>query len=112
MPDLFTLWTCLGLMAATWAYALILRRLRPLYEPRWVWLTVVIGNAIVGVAVGVRCFLLPIPPYDGTTLLVWSFWQWVWHFAAGGTPIVIWQVMDDRAALEQALKATLGRKTG
>lgn len=110
MPDLYTLWTCIGLMVATWLYSRILKRIRRIYEPRWVWLTVVIGNVIVGTAVAVRLFALPTPNYDAPTLLVWGFWQWVWHFAAGGFPIVAWQVLDDRAALEAALRATLGRK--
>lgn len=111
MPDIYTAATCLVLMLVTWLYSRILKRLRRVYEPRWVWLTVVIGNTIVGTAVAVRIFALPLPDYPAATLLVWGFWQWLWHFAAGGFPIVAWQVLDDREALEAALRATLqGRK--
>ena len=111
MPDSYTLATCVLLLAITSLYALLLRKLRRWYEPRWVWLTVVIGDLLVGLLVGVRLVVLPIPAYDGATLMVWSLWQWFWHFAAGGFPIVAWQVIDDRAALAAALKAALASKS-
>jgi hypothetical protein len=110
MPDQFTAGTCLAILLLTWAYSLGLRRIRTTYIPRWTWATVVAGVTLVGLVVAARLFLLPLPAYQGELLAAWVWWQWVWHFVAGGLPIIWWQLDEDRRALETALKADRPRK--
>jgi hypothetical protein len=71
----------------TTAYSIILHAFHNSYHPRWTWLTVVIGNSILGGA-----------------------WAWVWfrgalplaialfYFetqVAGGMPVVVWQLWEN-----------------
>lgn len=109
MPDLYTLATCALLAILTWGYTLLLRGPLSSYEPRWTWLTVVVGVALVGAGVAARMFLLPIPAYEGATLLAWGWWMWVWHFTAGGLPVVWWQIDHDHKALQRALEVARKR---
>lgn len=70
------------LAAAAGFYALVLSKMRARYEPDWTWVTVVIGNGLIGLALwgmelsGVRI----------TFLLV------LLANIAAGAPIIIWQV--------------------
>lgn len=88
---------------ATSLYAVLLERLHKAYEPRWTWATVVVGVSVVLLGVLARIELLPLPELPPIALA-----RWVWclvggHFVAGGAPIVIWQVWQERRMLLDAL---------
>lgn len=105
--------TYAALFLATSLYALALERLRRdprrTYAPRWTWLTVVIGVAIVGAFVALR-LALEVPPLTGQALAWWEWWVWVGHFVAGGAPIVIWQEVIDRRDSDAAMERLLERR--
>lgn len=88
--------TYLCLFFATSGYALLLESLRRRpewsYVPRWTWLTVVIGVAIVGAFVALHLWVLPAAPEPDR----WQVWRvWFLHFIAGGIPIIAWQDVTD-----------------
>lgn len=107
--------TYLFLFFATSAYALILERFRRdathHYAPRWTWVTVVVGVAIVGAFVALH-LLAGIPTGNAATVAWRVWWIWFWHFVAGGAPIIAWQVIVDRRDIEQALRASMSRRQG
>lgn len=95
--------TLTGAFVSSSCYAYVLDRFQRRYEPRWTWLTVVGGVALVGSWVAMR-IALGIP---GAT--PWEVWLLgLWHFVAAGLPIIFWQSWQDRdmlaAALDRALK--------
>lgn len=111
MPPIATVSYAL-LFLSTTAYAIVLEHLRRdvvrTYAPRWTWLTVVIGVAIVGAFVALHQALY-IPhayPYD---VAWWAWWVWVGHFVAGGAPIIIWQLIVDRRDADAAIQHMLER---
>lgn len=63
-------------------YAIILEQIHDRYVPRWLWLTVVIGNGLVFGAL----WLMEMYGVSLTALIVLE------ANAAGGTPIIIWQL--------------------
>jgi uncharacterized membrane protein len=82
-----------ALSATTALYAFVLERLNERYVPNWTWLTVVIGNALIGGA-------------------LWAVERWsepltfgVYLFAniAAGGPIIGWQLwQNERRRRERA----------
>lgn len=112
MTDLYSTLTCIVLACATTGYALYLRSKRGGYAPKWTWLTVVGGVAIVLVVAGVRFIFLPLPTfppgYSPDDLvrwaLLWALLQVFWHFIFGGAPIIIWQINQVSEQLEAALR--------
>lgn len=85
-------------------YAVVLERLGKAYEPRWTWLTVVLGVALVMLGVAARIILVPLPDMAGVALAWWVWETTGWHFVAGGAPIVIWQIWQERRMLLDALR--------
>lgn len=100
--DAWTVATCGGLAVTTTAYALFLRANKRRYIHRWTWATVALGVGIVLGWVAFR-FGLPVEGVPSAALLGWAWMITFAHFVAGGTPIIIWQVAEDRADLEAAL---------
>jgi hypothetical protein len=79
---------CTGILyAAVLEYGLQRR-----YEPRWTWITVVIGTALVGLLVALRLALAPAPDLAGSDLAWWVWWLVAWSFVSSGSPIIVWQV--------------------
>lgn len=79
------------LFGAAGFYALILRALRRsvryTYEPDWTWVTVVIGNALIGLALlGMEQSGVPL-----------TFVAVLLANVAAGTPIIIWQAGEQIA---------------
>lgn len=101
--------TLIALALCTLTYAVVLELMRKHYETRWTWLTVVVGVTLVGLFVRWR-FTLGLPDLNGAALADWCWWQWVWHFCAGGAPIVGWQIWQDRRLLLRALDYTKGQR--
>jgi len=85
-------------------YAFLLERLGKAYEPRWTWLTVVVGVGVVMLGVAARITLLPLPALPPGALAWWVWLQTAWHFCAGGAPIIIWQIWQERRMLIDALQ--------
>lgn len=88
--------TYVCLFFATIGYAFLLEALRRnpdrSYVPRWTWLTVVVGVAIVGAFVALHLWALPAAPEPDR----WQVWlAWLFHFIAGGIPIIAWQDYTD-----------------
>ena len=94
--------TTAELAAATTAYAVALELMNKRYETRWTWVMVVAGVAMVGAATA-RRFAKPLPPLEGRALAWWCWRQVALHFVAGGTPIIIWQIWQDRRLIIAAL---------
>lgn len=88
---------------ATSLYAVLLERMNKAYEPRWTWATVVAGVSVVLLGVLARIELLPLPTLPPIELARWVWRLVVGHFIAGGAPIVIWQVWQERRMLLDAL---------
>lgn len=84
------------LFIATSLYAIGLQRIHDLYSPNFVWVTVVVGNAMIGGALAALCW---------ADVLPWAaFSHLVGLNVAGGTPIIIWQLWQAnqrRIALER-----------
>jgi hypothetical protein len=77
-----------GLVAST-LYAAYLNTLDGRYNPRWTWVTVVIGNALIGLTFAAFCAL---------GILPWLAFQLLFATnVALGAPIIIWQLGFDRA---------------
>ena len=91
-------------------YAIVLDRLGKAYEPRWTWLTVVVGVGLVMLGVAGRIALIPLPELAGVELAWWVWRTTAWHFVAGGAPIIIWQVWQERRMLVDALRYRSGEK--
>jgi hypothetical protein len=85
---------------ATSAYAAYLETLHKSYDPDWTWLTVVGGNAILGIAFLGVCHAAPPPTSTG------YFWHLVGLNCAGGAPIIVWQLWQR----EQRLREELARQ--
>lgn len=66
-------------------YAIVLEQLHDRYVPKWLWLTVVIGNGMVIGALGMMQFY-------GVALDIWIILQ---TNAAAGAPIVAWQLWQN-----------------
>ena len=79
-----------GLVAST-LYAAYLNSLDGSYNPRWTWVTVVVGNALIGLTFAAFCAL---------DILPWLAFQLLFATnVALGAPIIIWQLGLDRARL-------------
>lgn len=79
----------LGAAVASALYALLLNWLHPRYAPDWVWLTVVGGNALIGLFFALFCWIGAIP---------WrAFGLLVALNVAAGIPIIVWQIGLSRA---------------
>ena len=85
-------------------YAVFLQLLGKTYEPRGTWLTVVVGVGLVMLGAAARITLLPLPELAGRDLAWWVWQQVAWHFVAGGAPIIIWQIWQERRMLIDALQ--------
>lgn len=66
------------------------------YEPDYTWVTVVWGNAQVGLLIAARLLLAPPPALEPAALAWWGWGLWFWSFVASGLPIVFWQVVIQR----------------
>ena len=77
------IWGWLALVATV--YALLLEAMNAKYNPWWTWLTVVIGDGFILLA-------LWLFEQRGTPLI---FWRCFWTFFAAGLPIVIWQLWQN-----------------
>lgn len=94
--------TLTGAFLSSCLYAYLLHRIQPLYTPRWVWVTVVGGVALVQAWVAIRITLgLPVDTAGH------GWWLSFWHFVAAGIPIIFWQLWEDRRMLADALGWTL-----
>lgn len=85
-------------------YAVFLQLLGKAYEPRWTWLTVVVGVGLVMLGAAARIRFLPLPALAGADLAWWVWWQVAWHFCTGGAPIIVWQIWQERRMLIDALQ--------
>lgn len=103
------------LFLTTTAYALLLERFRSdaehHYAPRWTWVTVVVGVAIVGLYVAWHGAIF-VPWGSPEAVFWWAWWVMFYHFVAGGLPIIVWQVVVDRRDIERALRASMARRKG
>lgn len=93
-----------GLFAFSILYALVLWRIRSIYDPRWLWLVVLIGVVLVGVFGWWRLRFLPLPNNDARNLVVWVWRITVYHFITAAIPIIGWQFLEDRGNTKRALK--------
>lgn len=69
-------------------YAIILEQIHDKYVPKWLWLTVVIGNGLVfgalwamevyGVPLSAR-LVLAANAVGGTPIIIWQLWQNYWR---------------------------------
>jgi Na+-transporting NADH:ubiquinone oxidoreductase subunit NqrB len=75
-----------GTTVATAAYATWLETYKRSYEPNWTWVTVVGGNAILGMSFLAIC--IAAPPTKPSSF----FWHLVGVNIAGGMPIILWQL--------------------
>jgi hypothetical protein len=75
----------LGLAITTAVYSAALHQIRHLYAPDYIWVTVVGGNMLIGVAY-LLCQLAY--PLEGVA----AFWLLFSLNVAGGIPVIIWQV--------------------
>lgn len=67
------------------------------WEPRWTWVVIVFGVALVGAMCAWRLTeTLPLAPPE--VIVWWCWWQAVAHFLAAGLPVAIWQEGADRIA--------------
>ena len=102
----FNPYTLIGLACTTALYAAYLeaRQRRRGREEHLTWITVVVGVALVGEAVAVA--LLAFAQPNGTPFDVawWAWRQMLYHFIAGGIPIVAWQIWQDRRHILEALE--------
>lgn len=69
-------------------YAYLLERTHDRYTPDWTWLTVVIGNFFIGLALGGLCWLGELPAA--------AFWHLVGLNVTAGSVIIIWQLDQSR----------------
>lgn len=82
--DSTVLWILLGAALASAAYAAFLDRIHDKYAPDWIWVTVVVGNTMVGGVFALFCGLGYIP---------WLAFQLLFAInVAMGTPIIAWQI--------------------
>jgi hypothetical protein len=83
MP-LFTIYFILFIVCTL--YAVFLQRIHDLYTPDHIWLTVVGGNVLIGMALLALCLfgILPLAAFwhllalnvvAGIPIIVWQFWQ-------------------------------------
>lgn len=113
--DPYTILSCALLCGAAAGYARWLAEQRSSYVPLWTWATVVGGVSLVGLFIAIRWFVLPLPALPaglaGMDLVWWTLWwafgQLILHFAAGGVPIIVWQIRDTVAYLRKALELAL-----
>jgi uncharacterized membrane protein len=71
------------LFAATIIYAVALERLHDVYTPDWTWITVVIGNSLIGLALLALCWIGEVS---------WgAFWHILGLNACAGSVIIAWQ---------------------
>lgn len=73
-----------GLAVVCTLYALILQRIHDIYTPDYIWVTVVIGNLFIGLALLALCQIGVLP--------IAAFWHLVGLNVAGGMPIIAWQL--------------------
>lgn len=81
-------WLLLATAALTSAYALFLNRIHDKYAPEHIWITVVVGNALLGGMFALWLWLEPVPA--GATFT--PFWRLLALNVAGGIPIIAWQI--------------------
>jgi hypothetical protein len=76
----------LSLFLATCIYAVFLnwKPIEEWHRPNWTFLTVIVGNTILGIAFYYICIAEGIP--------IAAFWAFFYVNLVGGTPIVIWQL--------------------
>ena len=65
---------------------------------------VVVGVGLVMIGAAARITLLPLPELPARELAWWVWQQVAWHFVAGGAPIIIWQIWQERRMLIDALQ--------
>lgn len=73
-----------SLFLSTIVYALVLERVHDLYTPDFVWVTVVIGNAMIGLALLALCLIGELP--------MTAFWHLFGLNMCAGSVIVSWQI--------------------
>lgn len=82
------MWTIVGvyavLLLACTLYAMMLQRIHDWYTPDYIWVTVVGGNLLIGLALLALCW--------GGVLPYAAFWHLVGLNIAGGIPIIVWQL--------------------
>lgn len=76
----------LALFIAAVAYAALLERLHDLYTPDYIWVTVVVGNAMIGLSMLALCLTGAV----GGELS--AFWHLAGLNADAGSVIIAWQV--------------------
>jgi hypothetical protein len=76
-----------GVTSLSTLYALYLHH-HPGYDPKWTWLTVVGGNALIGVGFAFWLWRSPLSRRAGWA----AFWRLVAVNVAAGSPIIAWQV--------------------
>lgn len=74
---------------ASACYAAILNHIQHTYTPDWVWVTVVVGNAMIGLVQAVFC-AMRVLPWEAFLLLLYTN-------IAMGLPIIVWQISQARA---------------
>lgn len=83
-------------------YAALLQATRRWWERRFTWVTVVFGVALVGLVLRWRYTQAP-TDLDGQALLLWAWWEMVYHFGAAAIPIIAWQLWQDRIKIMHTL---------
>lgn len=74
----------LTLVSSLYAYVLNKRQVREWYTPDRTWITVVIGDGLIIIALGVAVL---------TDQIAWGAWWIVFGYTcAAGAPIIIWQL--------------------
>lgn len=91
----------LTLLLACIGYAALLQRIYRHYHPDRTYVTVVVGELLVGLAVGAT-WLIGAIPFDA--VILFGTLQ-----TAAGTPIVIWQL--DQAARRRQIRSDLERES-
>lgn len=82
-----------SLVLITGGYAVLLERLHDLYTPDWVWLTVVGGNTLIGLALLALCLSGELP--------MAAFWHLLGLNIAAGCVVITWQLLQVRWRREE-----------
>lgn len=100
MPVALFLLPAVGLISL--AYACVLERLHDAYTPDLVWLTVVIGVAMLGLSLAAWLKIEPLSQADPLE----AFWRFFAICVVAGGPIIAWQLGQSRA--RRLVRATTG----
>jgi hypothetical protein len=87
-------------------YAWYLQTLDKAYEPNWTWVTVVGGNAIIGMAFLAICLLAP------PLARVSYFYHLLALNCTAGVPVIIWQEGQRRKRIREEAARTEKRDNG